>query len=557
MLRRLHIRHYAIVSELTLEFHRGMTVLSGETGAGKSILLDALGLTLGDRADSHDIAAKEQRADISANFDIDNLPLIHQWLAERELDEEGGECIIRRTINRDGRSRAYINGQAVPLRHIRELGEHLIELHGQHAHQNLLKAAVQRQQLDLYCHQPTLLQQVQQSYHHWHRLLQQQQQLQQRQQQRQDRLDLLLFQTNELQQLNLQPGELEQIEQDHRRLSHLQEIVSSCQQALFLLEESEQAAINSTLVRVSEDIAGLAELDPALQSCAELLDSASIQLTEAINELRHYSDRLELDPERQQQLEQRLADIQQLARKQRIAPHELPERLQQLQQELQQLQNQDELSQQLDTQIAQALVDYQQLAQQLTVIRQQGAQELAAIVTKTMRNLGMSKGELQILLQPQTAPCAYGNEEISFQISLNPGQPLRPLERVASGGELSRISLAIQVNSADQSRIPTMIFDEIDVGIGGQTAAMVGQLLRRLGERCQVICVTHQPQVAASGHLHYQISKLQSDTHTETRVTPLNETQRISEIARMSGGLEMTEETLNHAATMIERMQTK
>ncbi len=557
MLRRLHIRHYAIVSDLTLDFSTGMTVLSGETGAGKSILLDALALTLGDRAEVADIATGADRAEISASFEIDNLPLIQQWLAEAELDSEAGECIIRRTLNRDGRSRGYINGQSVPLKQIRELGEQLIELHGQHAHQNLLKSTVQRQQLDLFSHQSSLAAEVESHYRHWRQLQQQRQQLQQQQQERHNRLDLLNFQIEELEQLALQEGELEELELEQRRLAHLQEIVTTCQSALYQLDEHESAALLRLLNRISGEISQLATFDRQLESCAALLDSTAIQLHEAVNELRHYRDQLDPDPQQQEQVEQRLSDIQQLARKHRLKPEALPQRLPLLHEEQQRLQQADLLSEQLDGQIEAALQCYQQAAIQLTHKRQRGAVELAQIVTQTMQQLGLSNGAFRIELLPLAEPTVHGAEEVSFQITTNPGQPFRPLERVASGGELSRVSLAIQVNSADKNHIPTMIFDEVDVGIGGQTAAMVGQLLRRLGGRCQVICVTHQPQVAASGHSHYQIRKRHHANQTETTVHRIEEQERIAEIARMSGGLEINPETLRHAEALIRRMQAE
>lgn len=556
MLRTLRINHYAIVDQLEIDFSAGMSVLSGETGAGKSILLGALGLTLGDRADSSVVAPGAKRAEISVTYELQQLPVVQAWLSERELDTDETLCIIRRTISSDGRSRAFINGQPVPLQTIKELGEQLVEIQGQHAHQGLLRREVQRQLLDQYGDHLALVTQV---AHSFRQLLQTQQRLQllsQANQQQQDRYNLLQFQIGELEQLDLRSGELDQLEETQRRLSHATTILEGVQGAMELLDGDQPATLIPMLERMGSTLQQQQQHDPALRNSCELIDGATIQLQEAYSELRRYIDQIEVDPQQLQQVEQRLSEVLTMARKYRIQPEALTEQLEALLQEQQQISEASAEIPRLESELQQLQSQYQQLSQQLSQQRHTAAEQLSFAVTQNIHQLGMGDGLLRIALTPnESGPGPFGMEQVELMIRTNPGQPERPLNKIASGGELSRVSLAIQVVSANKNSIPTMIFDEVDVGIGGETAEMVGQQLRQLGGRCQVLCVTHQPQVAAQGHHHFRIQKQSDGTTTRTVVTQLTQEQRIYEVARMSAGVEISAPTLSHAAEMIARAQ--
>lgn len=551
MLSHLHIRNFALVDSLELDLQHGMTVLSGETGAGKSILLDALGLTLGDRADSTVVRHGADRAEISASFHIKGMNEVAAWLQERELDMED-ECLLRRTVNAEGGSKAYINGQPVPLQSLRELGEQLVDIHGQHAHQSLLKREMQRQLLDVYAGHLPLVQQVQQIWRQWQHLQQEYQQLSKQAHERETRMDLLRFQCQELAGLQLLEDELIALEEEHAVLANASRLLEASQQAVDLLYEADEHNISTLLQRCLHSLRELKDIDHRLQSSCDMLDNAAIQIDEAAGELRHYVDALELDPRRLEWVEQRLAAIHNLARKHRIEAAALPTLLQQLQQELDTLEQADSRLAGMEKSIAQVLSTYQQVATQLSNSRQQAATRLTKAVSTEIHRLGMASGRFEVQLRAhEQGPSPYGNEHVELLVSANPGQPLRPLNKVASGGELSRISLAIQIASANQDGIPTLIFDEVDVGVGGGVAEMVGKLLRQLGEHRQVLCVTHQPQVAAQGHQHWRISKQTDGEITVSSVQVLAEAERVEEIARMSGGVKITEQTLEHARELL------
>ncbi|HEY9147475.1 MAG TPA: DNA repair protein RecN, partial [Gammaproteobacteria bacterium] len=544
MLKHLHIRNFALVKSLELEFEAGMSVLSGETGAGKSILLDALGLTLGDRADSSVVRHGEDRAEISASFDIQALPAVRAWLAERELEMDD-ECILRRTVSADGRSRGYINGQPAPVQSLRELGEQLVDIHGQHAHQSLLKRDVQRQLLDAFAGHLPLTRETASAYRTWQQLQQEFDELSRISSERDARQELLRYQVEELEALKLVPGELDELDREHDRLANASRLIEGSQSAVSRLFENDELSVSSLLEHTLGELRQLQQFDPALGSSCEMLDSALIQVKEAASELRHYAEGLELDPEQLSQLEQRLSAIHDLARKHRVEPAALPQLLEQLQQELEQLQDAGSRLQGLQSEIDTARDQYQSLAQKLSAGRQAAAKKLAAAVSANMQELGMGGGRFDVQLQPlEKSATANGLETVELQVSANPGQPLRPLGKVASGGELSRISLAIQVITAGQEGIPTLIFDEVDVGVGGGVAEMVGRQLRQLGESRQVLCVTHQPQVAAQGHHHFRISKQAEGNETRTHVAAIDGEVRVEEVARMSGGLKITDQTL-------------
>lgn len=555
MLTLLSIRNYAIVDHLDLELKQGMTVVSGETGAGKSIMLDALALALGDRAQSDCVREGAERAEISACFDVRNLDDASAWLAERELEADG-ECQLRRVITAEGRSRSYINGRPTPLAQVRELGQLLVDIHGQHEHQRLLKKDHHRTLLDAYAQQHELAEQVRHSFHRWRRLYTELTQLSEQSAEQSARVQLLSYQIQELDQLALREGELSELEQEQRTLANAGEILATGHQLLNLTSDSEGDGENclSLLNHCQHLLDSIGSSTPALQQAAEMLASAQIQIEESGREIRGYLDTVEVNPERQQEVEERLSSIYEIARKHRINAEELPAFHAALSDELHSLQRSDDELEQLETQVQQARDEYLAAASQLSLARQQAAESLSLAVDEQLHRLGMLSAHFAICLTPYDATHYNGNglEEVEFLISANKGQPARALARVASGGELSRISLAIQVITAQTSSTPTLIFDEVDVGIGGAIAEVVGRLLRQLGERAQILCVTHQPQVASQGHQHLRVSKETAGQMTHTCITPLSTEQRVQEVARMLGGIDITDTSIEHAREMLQ-----
>ena len=556
MLTHIHIWNFAIVEQLDIEFDAGLTVLTGETGAGKSILLDALNLALGDRADTSVIRHGNDKAEISVTFSLHDCPGAIAWLAEHEMQSED-ECIIRRTISRNGPSKAFINGIPATVQQLRELGEMLVDLHGQHEHQSLLQRDIQRRLLDDYADHKNLLQQVASSYDKWLTLQEQWQRLSSANQDRDSRLELLRYQVQELESLNLQAGETGELEAEHKRLANASHLLQTVQQVLGLLEENDDSAVHQALNQSHGDISDLARVDAQLQPIAELLNNAIIQVQETISELRHYADNLELDPDRLQEVEQRINAMHTLSRKHRVDAEELVNLLPALQQERDDLEQADIKLDGLQKQIQQAKEAFTKSAAKLSQSRKKTAKQLSEKISDAMQSLSLQGGKFEAQLEPlpEARWNAQGCEQIEFLVSANPGQPVKPLTKVASGGELSRISLAIQVITAQAARIPTLIFDEVDVGIGGRVAEIVGLQLRALGQHRQVVCVTHLPQVAALGHHHLQVSKQTGKDTTVTEIKQLDNQQRIDEVARMLGGIEITDQTLSHAKEMIERAQ--
>lgn len=556
MLTQITIRNFAIVDELALELQGGLSVLSGETGAGKSILLDALSLALGDRADNSVIRHGENRAEISVGFDVGSIPAARDWLIEREL-EAGEECIIRRTLNRDGASKAYINGQPSPIQSLRELGEMLVDLHGQHEHQSLLRKGVQRELLDDFAEHGELLAALGTAYADWKALSDEFEHLRQQGAERDSRLELLRFQAGEMEALSPQEGEWDELEHEHSRLANAQHILRSAETALNLLYESDESSVSGLLGKTAGDLRELANLDGALGNIADLLDSAEIQVREAASDLRHYLDGFELDPDRLEWVEQRVSALHGAARKYRLEPAALPGLLPELRQELEALEGSELRLGRLEADIGAAAASYRKLAARLSKGRAKAAAALSAAVTERMQELGMPGGVFEVRLTSagDTDFAPTGLERVEFMVTANPGQPAKPLQKVASGGELSRISLAIQVVTAQNARIPTLVFDEVDVGVGGGIAEIVGRQLRALGATRQVLCVTHLPQVAALGHHHFRVAKSTSAETTVTSIEPLSAKGRTDEIARMLGGLKITDQTLSHAREMIERAQ--
>ncbi|MGV7092249.1 DNA repair protein RecN [Siccibacter turicensis] len=551
MLAQLTISNFAIVRELEIDFHAGMTAITGETGAGKSIAIDALGLCLGGRADADMVRPGAGRADLCARFSLKDTPAALRWLEQNQLDD-GRECLLRRVISSDGRSRGFINGTAVPLSQLRELGQLLIQIHGQHAYQLLLKPDHQKALLDGYAGEHTLTQQMAAAYREWHQSCRALAQHQQLSQERAARAELLAYQLKELNEFNPLPGEFEQIDEEYKRLANSGQLLSTSQQALNALADGEDSNVQSQLYSVRNLVTELVGMDDKLSGVLTMLEEAAIQISEASDELRHYCERLDLDPNRLYELEQRLSRQITLARKHHIAPEALPAFHAALLDEQQQMDNQSDtleaLTQAVSVQHQQALA----IAGQLHAARVKYAAELSELITDSIHSLSMPHGQLLIQVEfDEHHLTAEGADRIDFRVSTNPGQPLQALSKVASGGELSRIALAIQVITARKMETPALIFDEVDVGISGPTAAVVGRLLRQLGESTQVMCVTHLPQVAGCGHQHFFVSKETDGAMTETHMQPLDKRARLQELARLLGGSEVTRNTLANAKELL------
>lgn len=555
MLTHIQIQNFAIVEQLDLDIPNKLCVITGETGAGKSIMLDALGLTLGDRADSDMVRAGADKAEIHCSFDISNNNEAQAWLNERDLDA-GAECILRRTVHQDGRSRAYVNGTPSTLAAIKELGELLVSLHGQHEHQALLKKSTQRQLLDSFGGLNKLSADTAIKFKTWRDAENAFVHARDNARELKDRADLLSFQLQEFEQLNLQPGEYAELEQDHKRFSNVETLLSSGQSALVGLEEDDNSAILQTQKIVSL-LSDMARQDGAINETLEMVQSALIQLEEAGTNLRHYLDKLDIDPERYQQIDQRLTAAYQLARKHRIDPYTINEHHQQLIAELESLDFSDEKLDALEAKAFTLKEHYLESAQELTKKRTSKGKKLSQAISSQIKTLGMPAADFNVLLHPtdNNEPTLYGLETIEFTVKTNAGQPFKALNKVASGGELSRLSLSIQVACAHQSNVATLVFDEVDVGIGGGIAQTVGKLLRQLGEDNQIICVTHQPQVAAQGHHHLHVNKRTAKQQTHTQIDSLSQDEKLMEIARMLGGLKITDQTIAHAKEMLEEAQ--
>ncbi|MGY8829533.1 MAG: DNA repair protein RecN [Pseudomonadales bacterium] len=556
MLVHLSVHNYAIVEHLDLELDAGMSVISGETGAGKSIMLDALGLTLGDRADSGVVRPGADKADILASFDLHDIPEARAWLAERDLDNDG-PCILRRVITAEGRSRGYINGSPCPQGDLKALGELLIDIHSQHEHQSLLKPDTHRRLLDEYAGSQELARQVQLAAQRWKQTRNELERIANIGDEQRARHQLLSYQLEELDNLALGEDELEQLEQEHKNLTNAESLLSACRLVIEQCSENDAGNVLSALTSSLNRLSAFQGQPGALSEATNLLASAQIQVEEAVGELNRFLDHFDADPERLQQMEERLDAIYTLARKHRIQPTELGAMQQQLFEELESLNADDQAAERLSDELAAFERHYQEKASELSTLRNNAASQLASAVELEMQNLGMPGGRFNIKLSANSSsePHPNGLEQLEFLVSANPGQPLKALAKVASGGELSRISLAIQVITAQTSRVPTLVFDEVDVGIGGPTAEVVGQLLRRLGERGQVLTVTHLPQVAAQGHQHLFVHKVRDSDATRTAVSKLDSAQRVEEIARMLGGVDLTEESLAHARKMVSSAQ--
>ena len=558
MLMNLQVRDFAIVEKIDIEFGSGMTVLTGETGAGKSILVDALGLVLGERGSAQLVRDGAKRAEFSAEFDVSNMVTASEWLSENALDIDG-ECLLRRVINQDGRSRAFINGNAVPLSQLKLLGELLLDIHGQHFHQSLGKRPIQR---DLVDHFGGLLDQraeVATSYSSWIAVAERLKSLLDAEADRASRLDLLTFQVQELESLSIAEGEAEDLNTERQKLLHSGRLADGVAAALDALIDSETSNANRLIVEATRSLTSLAEFDPSLTPLVEMLNSASIQVSEATESLRRYGDDIDMDPNRRDWVEERLDALQAIARKHRVTVDELPALQDRLREELEALENSEERGRELEAQATAMRDEFLSKAQTLSSARAASAAKFSKAVTEAMSGLGMPGGTFEAAIYHLNEDNArpWGLDDIEFLISANPGQKPQPLAKIASGGELSRMSLSIQVIASDGSAIPTMVFDEVDSGVGGGVAEMVGRRLQQIGENRQVLCVTHLPQVASLADEHFRISKVSDGKSTRTGLHVLGKEERIEELARMLGGVEITTKTLEHAAEMLAGARQK
>jgi DNA repair protein RecN (Recombination protein N) len=549
VLHYLQIENFVIVEQLKLQFSNGLTIISGETGAGKSIIIDALSLVLGERAYSNIVRQGCETAQINAVF---SLPLAaQQWLEQQNLFH-GEECFVRRVINHNGRSRAYINDQPVSIQTVRKLGEYLVDIHGQHAHQSLLKPDIQRALVDELMHDKNILAQVKKTYQDWNKLKTELKHL--GGEDRDAKITLLRYQVQEFENFEVTTQALEKLETEFRRLVNAQKLLENSQDALTLLDNDEAGGLNKAYNLLEE----MQHADSQLTNIATFLENAIIHTQEAVGELRTYIHDLDIDAERLQDVQQQINQLQDLARKHQVRYVDLPTYVEQLNKQLKELENYEQRVANLEIKIAENVQTYKKISQVLHQQRVKTAKILSEQITTEMQHLGMPGGKLTIKVKTdeQAAPSSTGTDKIEFLVSTNPGNPPKPLQQVASGGELSRISLAIQAITTESRGVPILVFDEVDVGIGGGVAEIVGQLLNKLGQQRQVLCITHLAQVASQGHHHLQVSKNILQETTYANIKQLDDQQRIEEIARMLGGIEITPQTLAHAEEMLEHARS-
>lgn len=551
MLAHLSVNNFAIVKSLQLELSKGMTTITGETGAGKSIAIDALGLCLGGRSDAGMVRQGEEKTEVSAAFLLENNLHATRWLEDNEL-LDGGECILRRTISKEGRSRAFINGSPVPLSQLKSLGQLLINIHGQHAHHQLMKSDYQMAMLDQYAGHLNLLKSTRNAYQAWRQADNHLKELRENSQQNQAQKQLLEYQIKELNELSIGEEEYEDLEQEHKRLSNSGELATTCQQAIELIYEGEEVNALGILQSANNSLIQLAELDERLAELPNLLSEAIIQIEETNNELRTYLDSIDVDPGRMAYVEERFSKVMSMSRKHHVLPEELYKHHQDLLQQVEALDCSDEKLEELANEVEKQYQSFVAKSEKLHKSRTRYAKELNKLITQSMHELSMEKAQFAIEVNnTNTHPSPLGMDNVTFIVSTNPGQPMQPIAKVASGGELSRISLAIQVITAQKVDTPSLIFDEVDVGISGPTAAVVGKMLRKLGESTQVMCVTHLPQVAGCGHQQLFVAKNTKSGKTETQMHTLDEQQRVSELARLLGGSQITESTLANAKELL------
>lgn len=553
MLKFLNIKNFVVIEQLELEFHQGLSVLTGETGAGKSIIIDAIGLVLGDRADTNYIRTDKDSAEITLVIEATAKSSIAKWLQSHDFEVED-ECILRRVIRRDGKSRAYINSVPVPLKSLKELGERAINIYGQHAHQTLMQPRVQRELIDRFAGHKNKLNKLKELYAGWRELKEKYDTLSINSKEMEATIELLKYQVQELDQLTLQPGELDELEHAHKRLSNADALKQTALQAYYQLDNDESPDLCSQLSMICKNISAVSANDPELAKIHQSLEEASVLLNESAGDLRDYADSVELNAEELTVIEERLTSIDEIARKHKIKPEEIIQLHANLSQELAKYNAPDFDLDSLHELLQKTEIEYRTLASQISKARKTAAKKINTEVTQALIKLGMEKARLQVDVgnKSDATPANHGLDSIEFLVQTNPGQKLSPLAQVASGGELSRISLAIQMIAVDKLDVPVIIFDEVDSGVGGAIAEVVGIELQNISLNRQVICITHLPQVAAKGHTHYRVNKQIDDSHTSAAIENLDSAQRITEIARMLGGVKLTENTYLHAREMLQ-----
>ena len=553
MLKSLYIQNFVVIEALELDFFSGFSALTGETGAGKSIIIDAIGLVLGDRADSNMIRAGKDSAEIILVIELDENSASLSWLADNDFEEDT-ECILRRVIRSDGKSRAYINGVPVPLKLLKELGERIINIYGQHAHQSLMHAATQRDLIDKFAGHQDKISQLSELYSNWLEQKEQYEQLSKNSSEMESTIELLRYQVDELDQLDLKENEADELDLIHKRLANAEELKQSSLQASHQLMNDEGADIYSGLNQVCSQIQDLLSSDSKLTDTHQSLEEAFTLVSDAANDLRNYAESIEIDPQELTRTEERIALIDQISRKHKVTPQEIARLHEHLAEELNKLTRPDLDLDYLNEQLKKSEDDYRKLAKSVSKKRISVAKELSANITLALAKLGMEKArvEIKVDIADQDSFTRHGLDKIIICVQTNPGSKMLPLSQVASGGELSRISLAIQMIAINSLQVPVLIFDEVDAGVGGAVAEVIGRELRRIGDSKQVICITHLPQVAANAHHHYRVNKHSEDNDTVSAIENLQQDERINEIARMLGGVTLTENTYLHAREMLE-----
>lgn len=550
MLTHIQIRDFAIIDAVELELDKGLTVLTGETGAGKSILVDALLLSAGGRAGAEVVRHGAERAEVSASFDVGTNQAALAWLADQALEHEG-ECVLRRVVSADGRSRAYINGQSMSVQALRQLGETLVDVHGQMEYQSLVRSGTQRELLDGSGDYGELLGSVREAWRDVARLREDYARVQASVSDRDARLEMLRYHLSELRALELKPSETENLLSERQRLSQRGRLGKGAREIAQLLREADDLSAEHAIARALTVARGLIEFDAKYAEIARAIEESLIALREGVEAVERYESSLDADPARQEWVEQRLAAIETIARKHRVEPEHLLDLQEKLASEFEQLEKLEASIEQVKKGLDSAEARFASASKKLSTARRGAAQKLSERITTLMQTLGMPGGRFEVAVKPAASPAAHGSDEIEFLVSANPGQPPRPLSKVASGGELSRMSLAVQVAAVQDDTIPCLVFDEVDAGVGGGVAEIVGRQLRALGERAQVLCVTHLPQVASQAHAHVRVAKLSDQKTTRTSLTTLTADERVEEIARMLGGIDVTAKAREHAAEML------
>lgn len=555
-LSELSIRNFAIIKQIEIEMNDGLTVVTGETGAGKSILLGALNLLLGARAETDMIRHQEEQCEITAVFDIKGMKNVQEWMELKDLSvDDASQCLIRRIVRRNKPTKCYVNDQPTTLAALKDLGLLLVDLHGQHEHQSLLRKSTQREIIDQFADHDDQLGLMAKLAAQIKRIERELESLNQDQSDSADRMELLLFQLSELEEASIDDGEFERLETEYARLNNAQELISEIKSAVDGLFHNENSNVSSELGKQINQLSEIIEFDPNLQPANELLNSALAQIEESQTLLDSALAQIEQDPERLQETEQRRDTLINLARKHRCTENDLPARLAALQTEYQRLENKHNEPEKLQKQLDELLKQYNKIARDVSQKRSAVAAQLSELITEQMQDLGMRGGRLELKVEPraddQLVVSEHGIDLIEYLVSTNHGVPIKPLHKTASGGELSRISLAIQVITSEKSHTPTLVFDEVDVGVGGKIAQIVGRRLKKLGTTAQVICITHLPQVAAQGNQHIFIDKISNETETYSTLVKLSKEMRADELARMLGGEQITDRTLAHAREML------